>query len=124
MTAPRVVVDAGSGVPPWRQVHDQLVRLIEFGTLAPGHRLPAIRRLARDLGLASGTVARVYRELESGGLVTTEGARGTVVTGPGAGADAASLLRDAAGKFTAFARELGADEDTAVAAVRESWRSR
>ena len=58
MTAPRIVVDVENGVPPWRQVRDQLVRLIRGGVLPVGSRLPTIRQLAADLGLAAGTVAR------------------------------------------------------------------
>ncbi len=34
-------------------------------TLAPGTKLPTVRRLAGDLGLATNTVARAYRELEA-----------------------------------------------------------
>jgi DNA-binding transcriptional regulator YhcF (GntR family) len=40
------------------------------------------RAAASSLGLAGGTVARAYRELESDGLVTTHGRHGTVVAGP------------------------------------------
>jgi GntR family transcriptional regulator len=38
-----VVVDADNGLAPWRQVHDQLVRLITAGSLPAGTRLPTIR---------------------------------------------------------------------------------
>jgi len=117
----RVVVDTENGVAPWRQVHDQIVRAVTAGALAEGTRLPPIRQLARDLGLASGTVARAYRELETAGWVTTARARGTVVTIPAARPDPAALLGTAAAEFTARARELGVDVETAVAAVRAHW---
>ena len=48
----------------------------------PGTRLPSIRQLAGDLGLAGGTVARAYRELEQEGVVATRGRHGTVVAEP------------------------------------------
>ncbi|WP_033295267.1 GntR family transcriptional regulator [Amycolatopsis jejuensis] len=114
----RVVVDAASGVPPWRQVHDQIVRAITTGTLMRDARLPPIRQLSRDLGLASGTVARVYRELETAGWVTTARARGTVVTGPADRPDPGTLLRNAAAEFARHTRELGVAPDGAVAALR------
>jgi DNA-binding transcriptional regulator YhcF (GntR family) len=44
-----------------------------------GERLPSVRDLAAELGIAPGTVARAYSELESRGVVETEGARGTRV---------------------------------------------
>lgn len=123
MTALRVVVDAGSGLAPWRQVRDQITRLITRGALAPGTRLPPIRQLARDLGVASGTIARVYRELEAGGWVTTGRARGTVVADAVPLSDPDTPLRAAAAEFVAAARDAGADEETAVAVVRELYRS-
>ena len=87
----QVVVDADNGLAPWRQVHDQLARLITAGSLAAGTRLPTIRQFARDLGLAPGTIARTYRELELAGVVHTGRARGTVVAET-AGADPSAVL--------------------------------
>ncbi|GAA3575236.1 GntR family transcriptional regulator [Amycolatopsis ultiminotia] len=114
----RVTVDAESGVPPWRQVHDQIIRAITDGALPRDARLPPIRQLSRDLGLASGTVARVYRELETAGWVTTARARGTVVTGPSERPDPATLLRDAATEYARRAHELGVEPAVAAEAVR------
>ena len=68
-----------SGPPPYAQIQDQLAVMIRSGVLAPGMRLPAIRHLANDLGLAVNTVARAYRGLEDDGLVTADGRRGTSV---------------------------------------------
>ncbi|MEV4604460.1 GntR family transcriptional regulator [Amycolatopsis sp. NPDC049253] len=114
----RVTVDADSGVAPWRQIHDQIVRAIGTGALPADARLPPIRQLARDLGLASGTVARVYRELEAAGWVTTARAKGTVVTGSAERPDRASLLRDAATEYAQRVRELGVDPKEAIDAAR------
>jgi DNA-binding transcriptional regulator YhcF (GntR family) len=58
-------VDPRSPVPPYVQLRQQVTALVLGGALAAGDRLPAIRQLANDLGLASRTVARAYRELES-----------------------------------------------------------
>ena len=117
----KIVVDTENGVPPWRQVHDQVVRAVTAGALPEGTRLPPIRQLARDLGLASGTVARAYRELEAAGWVATARARGTVVTLPSGPPDRDALLRAAATEFAAQARDLGADLDKTLDAVRAAW---
>ncbi|SFW91570.1 GntR family transcriptional regulator [Amycolatopsis australiensis] len=117
----KIFVDTESGVAPWRQVHDQVVRAVTTGALPAGTRLPPIRQLARDLGLAPGTVARAYRELETAGWVATARARGTVVTLPAAPPDSAALLRSAAAGYVTQARELGADLATALAAVRAAY---
>jgi GntR family transcriptional regulator len=113
----QVVVDTDNGVAPWRQVRDQLVRLITAGSLAAGTRLPTIRQLARDLGLAPGTIARTYRELELAGLVRTGRAKGTVVADITA-TDPVAALGDLARDYVTAALALGFDTATAVDAVR------
>ncbi|MDZ4090620.1 MAG: GntR family transcriptional regulator, partial [Arthrobacter sp.] len=62
-------------------IRAQISSLIALGALAPGTRLPTVRRLAADLGIAAGTVARAYRELEQAGLIHTRRRNGTVVAG-------------------------------------------
>jgi DNA-binding transcriptional regulator YhcF (GntR family) len=105
--------DPGSPVPPYEQVRAQLARQVQAGELAPGTRLPTVRRLAGDLGLAVNTVARAYRELEAAGLVATRGRNGTVVTGPGEDRAVA-----AAADYAARTRALGLSPDRALELVR------
>lgn len=119
MTPPRVVVDPDSGVAPWRQVRDQLFHLVRTGALPVGSRLPTIRQLAGDLGLAAGTIARVYRELEAAGILRTARRQGTVVAAVPATPDTA--LVDAARRYAAVAAGLGVDPHTAAAAVHAAW---
>src|SRR3954454_16179197 len=80
---PMISIDSGSPVPPYEQVRAQLAAQIGDRTLAVGTRLPTVRRLAADLGLAVNTVARAYRELEENGLVETRGRAGTFVSAAG-----------------------------------------
>ncbi|WP_454858615.1 GntR family transcriptional regulator [Promicromonospora soli] len=84
MTALRV--DLASPVPVYEQIRTQVSALVAVGGLQAGDRLPASRDLARDLGIAVGTVQRAYRELEAGGVVTSRRRVGTVIAGPPAGA--------------------------------------
>jgi DNA-binding transcriptional regulator YhcF (GntR family) len=111
-----IVYDPRSPVPPYEQVRAQLARQVQAGELAPGTRLPTVRRLAADLGLAVNTVARAYRELERDGLVATRGRNGTVVArGNDEGLAAA---RDAAAEYADRVRRLGLPADRAVELVR------
>jgi DNA-binding transcriptional MocR family regulator len=59
----------------------ELVRSVEAGVaageLAPGERLPSVRRLALELGLSPGTVAAGLAELRRRGVVLSEQRRGT-----------------------------------------------
>ena len=78
---PALTVDTGDPTPPYEQLRRQLAGLIQSAVLTPGGWLPPLRQLAADLGLAVGTVARAYRELESAGLVTSRRGGGTRVNG-------------------------------------------
>ncbi|WSQ14983.1 GntR family transcriptional regulator [Streptomyces sp. NBC_01231] len=115
-------VDTTSQVPPYEQIRAQLAALIVTGRLAEGDRLPTVRQLAVDLGLAPGTVARAYRELEAGELIRTRRGAGTRVAAPPTGptrphtVQLATLARD----FTSSARALGADTEAILTAVRDA----
>lgn len=76
-----ISVDLDTATPAYEQIRAQISALIALGALEPGSRLPTVRRLAADLGIAAGTVARAYRELEQSGLIATRRRNGTVVAG-------------------------------------------
>ncbi len=116
-----LALDPGSTDPPYEQLRSQLTALVLNGDLRPGDRLPSIRQLAGDLALASGTVARAYRELESDGVVRSRGARGTTVVGPPTSAPAQAGLLDAATDYATAAAAAGAGLDEAVAALRVAF---
>ena len=113
-----IAVDPASHVPPFEQVRSQLAALADAGTLPPGHRLPTVRRMADDLGLATNTVARAYRELEQTGVVVTRGRHGTFVAVRGADVEREAVR--AAAQYAKTVRELGVGADRAVALVREA----
>jgi DNA-binding transcriptional regulator YhcF (GntR family) len=97
-------VDGQAGRPLFDQLRNQIIEAIRAGILPPGARLPTVRELAADLGLAVNTVARAYRELESAGIVETRGRFGTFV----ARADPSDTAMAAAARaYLDVARGLG-----------------
>jgi GntR family transcriptional regulator len=117
-----IEVDTTSPVPPYEQIRAQVATMITVGVLSPGDRLPTVRQLAADLGLAVNTVARAYRELEATGLVVGRVRRGTTVAGSGATLPAAEVRRRLAAAARAYAvtaRQLGVAADEAEQAVRQ-----
>jgi DNA-binding transcriptional regulator YhcF (GntR family) len=72
-------LDPDAAVPPFEQLRTLVARQVAEGTLPAGTRLPTVRQLAADLGVAANTVARAYKELEADGVVETQGRRGTFV---------------------------------------------
>jgi DNA-binding transcriptional regulator YhcF (GntR family) len=113
-----LAVDPRSAVPPFEQLRVQFLALIESGELAAGTRLPTVRRLAEDLGIAPNTVARTYRELETDGIIETRGRNGSFVSSHGAPAE--RQAQDAAADYAARIRKLGIDHDAAVALVAKA----
>jgi DNA-binding transcriptional regulator YhcF (GntR family) len=99
---------------------------IHRGSLAPGERLPPVRALAAELGLAPNTVAKAYRRVEEDGLIEGRGRSGTFVVEsmPRRVPDRERRLAEAADAFVRRARQLGASDEEAVRAVRDATRSR
>lgn len=110
-------LDDSSDVPPFEQLRVQIASRAAGGDLPAGSRLPTVRSLAEQLGLATNTVARAYKELEADGIVATEGRRGTFVAAPAAPADAV----EAAAEFAATARRLGLTLAEATRLLERSW---
>jgi len=107
--------------PPYEQLRRQLVDLIEGGQLVAGERLPPLRQLAGDLGLAVGTVARTYRELEVAGLVRSRRGAGTRVAAGSASLsprERARRLDELAENYVTRARTLGFSDADLRAAIR------
>ena len=119
---PALTVVATDPTPPYEQLRRQLVALIQDGVLVGGQRLPPLRQLASDLGLAVGTVGRTYRELESAGLVESRRGRGTRVVDdpPLRSAVEFPSLRRAAEEFVRRATASGAERPAIVAAVQQA----
>jgi GntR family transcriptional regulator len=116
---PVVEIDLDDPTPPYAQLRRKLAALIDRGVLAVGQRLPTVRQLAGDLGIAAGTVMRAYKELEDAGYVRGERRRGTVVAGPRRSGpmDIDAALRDLAASYLTDAARMGATPGQALAAV-------
>jgi GntR family transcriptional regulator len=113
-----ITVDVASPTPPYEQIRSQVAAYVHAGLLRAGDRLPAMRALAADLGVATGTVARAYTELEAAGLVAGRRRTGTVVTGLPSSAPDTAGLRRAADDLATRARAAGVDAETVLALVR------
>ena len=110
-----LVIDPRSAVPPFEQVRVQIMELVRTGGLQADARLPTVRKLAADLGIAPNTVARTYRELERAGVVITRGRHGTFIA-----AESHSDRQRVESAASAFAREARAaqlSDDDAIALV-------
>ena len=109
-------LDDDDGVrPPFERIRAGVVEQLSSGALLPGDRLPTVRGLAAQLGVAPGTVARAYRELEADGVVETRGRAGTFVVESTDPTERAATA--AARAYAEQAARLGVPADRAVELV-------
>ncbi|MFC9893646.1 GntR family transcriptional regulator [Nocardia sp. NPDC127579] len=116
-----VTIDHESSVPPYEQLRLGVLAQVRSGELTAGTKIPTVRALAAQLGLAPNTVARAYRELEADGVLETRGRQGSFIASSG------DPTRDAAGRaatdFVAAIRRLGVDDETALRYIRSALES-
>ena len=122
----RIWIDESARIPPYEQLRAQLRLMVSSGRLKPRERLPPIRSLAAELGLAAGTVARAYRELEWAGIVEGRGRAGTFVVDepPVAFSVVERQLADAADAFATEADRLGVGQQAAIVALETAFATR
>lgn len=101
-----LVIDPNADIPPFEQLRRQLIEQISTGRLPADTKLPAVRRLAADLALAPGTVARAYKELVSEGYLVSQGRNGTAVA-PAATNDLQTKARQLTEEYVAALQDLG-----------------
>src|SRR5579863_4797976 len=91
-------LDPRTGVPPYRQLVDQVAQAVRLGLLHPGDRLPSVREVVTQISINPNTVHRAYRELEIAGITEARQGLGTFVTdsngnhSPGEAAEQQDLL--------------------------------
>lgn len=68
----KIHLQPASATPVFQQLVEQIHFAISAGELEPGERLPSIRSIATDLGIAPNTVAKAYRQLEFRGLINAQ----------------------------------------------------
>ena len=117
-------IDLADRTPPSRQIRSAVLAALASGELRPGDRLPTVRQLAGDLGVAPGTVQRAYSELEEDGAVESRGRRGTFARRPERPAEAAPSLEEAVRRIVEEADRAGVGAAAAIAAVADAFSRR
>lgn len=75
-------IDLNDPRPAYRQAADDMRKRIKEGEWSPGKKLPSIRELAGEYGVAAQTMQNVLRELRQENLVTAQQGRGFYVREP------------------------------------------
>ena len=94
--------------PIYEQLYGVIARLIASGEMSAEERLPAVREVAKHLGINPNTVQKAYSLLEQSGLIYSIPAKGSYVAG-GRAADA--ILAEAKKRLSA---ELSAAHSSGI----------
>ncbi len=121
-------VATGSGEPIYRQLVDQVRRLVAGGQLAAGDELPSVRDAAQALAVNPMTVSKAYSLLEAAGVLERRRGVGMVVAAQHTRAqtrgERADLLRPTLERAAAEAAQLEIDPVTALALFEKILRGR
>ena len=125
----KILINFRSGVPIYVQIVEQIQEKLISGELKSGDQLPTVRQLAQQLDVNFNTVARAYRLLDEGGLISTQQGRGTYIMEIPSDDHKLRLRREVlegmTRRYLTEADRLGFDPDTVSALVQEmlnSWR--
>ena len=118
-----IAIDPRDSVPIWKQLENEIRRLVAIGAYTPGTAVPSVRELAQQLRINPATASKAYQRLTDGGVLVVRRGEGTfVASSPSelSKREKRSSLDTAARRFAAIAATVGASEDEAVDAVREA----
>lgn len=117
-------IDPGDAIPIWRQIEEAVRHRVASGALAAGDPLPSVRDLARELRVNPLTVSKAYQELVTAGILEVRRGQGTFVAlAPPRMSDEqrGARLGEAARRYVAVARNLGAELGPTHQAVDDAW---
>lgn len=117
-----------SGVPIYRQLIEQVKRLVAGGQLPPGAELPSVRDLAQAHAVNPMTISKAYSLLEAEGLLQRNRGRPmTVTAGRRAQAPLAQRLKQLepeVAQLLRSARQLELKRSDLDALIDRSWGTR
>ena len=117
-----------SGIPIYRQLVDQVRRLIAGGQLPPGAQLPSVRDLAVEYAVNPMTVSKAYSLLEAEGLLErNRGKPMTVAAGRRAQASLTQRLRQIepqVRQLALSARQLELTPRDLAALISRNWEQK
>ena len=98
------------------EIAEEYEKLIRFGALREGEKLPSCRALALQLGINPNTAERAFAELERRGLVMTIPKKGVFVYTSGE-----LLVQEEAKRQLRAIRQAGLSKDELLALIEEIY---
>lgn len=76
-----IKLDLKRDTPIYEQIIEQVKFHVVKGNIKPGMPIPSVRKLALELSITPGTVAKAYQELERQGVIETIRGKGAFIAG-------------------------------------------
>lgn len=118
-------INPTEATPIWKQIEDEIRRLIASSSLRRGEVVPSVRDLAKQLRINPATVARAYQGLCDAGILQVRRGEGTFVADELPAVrkgERSKALVDAATKYAATSIMLGADLDEAEEQLQHAFK--
>jgi GntR family transcriptional regulator len=119
------ILNPQSGVPIYRQLQEQVRRMVASGQLQPGAALPSVRELALTHAVNPMTISKAYSLLEAEGLLERHrGKPMTVASQPRTQAQLGKRLQQLEplmDQVVLAARQLQLSEAELLKALRRKW---
>jgi GntR family transcriptional regulator len=116
-------VDPSDAVPLWKQIEENVRRLVASGALKPASAMPSVRDLARDLSINPATVAKGYQRLVDAGVLVVKRGEGTFVAEKPPSVPRGEREKELVGgamRYASLAVTIGAANEEAVDHVKRS----
>ena len=119
------ILNPQSGIPIYRQLQEQVRRMVASGQLRPGTPLPSVRELALAHAINPMTISRAYSLLEAEGLLERHRGKPMTVAAQRRGNAATprrlEQLEPHLDELVLAARQLQLSEAEVVKALRSKW---
>ncbi|MBQ8317157.1 MAG: GntR family transcriptional regulator [Lachnospiraceae bacterium] len=119
-------LDLKRDTPIYEQIVEQVKYHVVKGNIKPGMAIPSVRKLALELNITPGTVAKAYQELERQGIVETIRGKGVYIAGETERKPDAARLEVAKKSLESGLLELkcmGLDEQEVIKLVKELYKN-
>ena len=118
-------ITPSSGEPIYRQLIDQIQRMIASGQLKQADYLPSVRQLAMELEVNPMTISKAYGYLEEAGLLTRVRGKGMMVaqrTGSQSIEERLEVLRPLAINLMQQSKQLGLTQEQTLSWLSEQMK--
>ncbi len=118
-------IQPSSGIPIYRQILDQVQRLVASGHLRPGDQLPSVRHAASELAINQMTISKAYSLLEATGVLERKRGRPMTVaetmqtTGTQDTEHRLALIRPTLKEAANQAKQLDLSQETVLAELKK-----